>query len=114
YSGWRPHPPISVYRAPRGPVLLPVDRCPGPPGCGVTNPARRRRTCSIRRLSPVTSLDEQDLPLVPDLGTDVKKKVTVTVTQCSGEVILTADAPSTALRAVPLPRFAGQDEARQR
>ena len=27
------------------------------------------------------------------------------------EAVLTADAPSTALRAVPLPRFAGQDEA---
>jgi len=29
---------------------------------------------------------------------------------CSREANLTADAPSTALRAVPLPRFAGQDE----
>jgi hypothetical protein len=29
---------------------------------------------------------------------------------CSKETNLSADAPSTALRAVPLPRFAGQDE----
>ncbi len=28
---------------------------------------------------------------------------------CSVEVTVTANAPSTALRAVPLPRFAGQD-----
>ncbi len=32
----------------------------------------------------------------------------------SKAVSLSADAPSTAPRAVPLPRFAGQDEARQR
>ncbi len=29
---------------------------------------------------------------------------------CSEEAHLIADAPSTALRAVPLPRFAGQDK----
>ena len=32
---------------------------------------------------------------------------------CSKEVRLAADAPSTALRAVPLPRFAGEDKLKQ-
>ena len=35
--------PVPVKRAPRGPVLLPAERCPGPPGCGVTSPARGHR-----------------------------------------------------------------------
>ena len=36
--------PIPVQRAPRGGVLVPPGRFPGPPGSGVTNPARGRRT----------------------------------------------------------------------
>ena len=36
--------PIPVQRAPRGGVIMPPGRFPGPPGSGGTNPARRRRT----------------------------------------------------------------------
>jgi len=35
---------------------------PGPPGSGVTSPARRNRTRSIQRLSPV------DVPEVSEMG----------------------------------------------
>ena len=39
--------------APRAPVVVPAGPMPGPPGSGVTSPARRNRTRSINRLSPV-------------------------------------------------------------
>jgi hypothetical protein len=41
--------PFPVQRAPRGGVLMPPDRVPGPPECGVTSPARRRRIRSHLR-----------------------------------------------------------------
>ena len=34
---------VPVQRAPRRAVVMPPDRLPGRPGCGVTNPARGRR-----------------------------------------------------------------------
>jgi hypothetical protein len=46
--------------APRTPVIMPAGRCPEPPGSGVTKPARRNRTRSVSRPSPVTSLRERD------------------------------------------------------
>ena len=49
--------PVPVQRAPRRPVVLPDQRCPGPPGCGVTNPARGRRTRSSIGTSPATPLE---------------------------------------------------------
>jgi hypothetical protein len=52
---------IRAYSdAPRAPVIVPAGRCPEPPGSGVTNPARRNRTRSVSRPSPVTSLRERD------------------------------------------------------
>ena len=38
---------------PRAPVLVPAETMPGPPGSGVTSPARRNRTRPTDRLSPV-------------------------------------------------------------
>jgi hypothetical protein len=35
--------------APRAPVIVPAGSMPGPPGSGVTNPARRNRTRSVSR-----------------------------------------------------------------
>ena len=49
-------PPLRKSRlseAPRAPVVMPAGTMPGPPGSGVTSPARRNRTCSINWLSPV-------------------------------------------------------------
>jgi hypothetical protein len=37
--------------APRSPVVMPAGTMPGPPGSGVTSPARGNRTCSINRPS---------------------------------------------------------------
>ena len=34
-GGCHPPSPVPVQRAPRRPVVLPDQRCPGPPGCGV-------------------------------------------------------------------------------
>ena len=36
--------PAPVQRAPRGPVIVPAGRCPKPPECGVTKPARGDRS----------------------------------------------------------------------
>ncbi len=59
-----PGAPVVV---PEGHSSLPCANCvlflmPGPPGNGVTSPARRNRTRSIQRLSPV------DVPEVSELG----------------------------------------------
>jgi hypothetical protein len=49
-DGLRGHYPrrlgLGLRRAPRRPVLVPDERDPGPPECGVTSPARGHRTCS--------------------------------------------------------------------
>jgi hypothetical protein len=42
-----------LSEAPRTPVVMPEGTMPGPPGSGVTSPARRNRTRSINWLSPV-------------------------------------------------------------
>jgi len=42
-----------LSEAPRTPVVVPEGTMPGPPGSGVTSPARRNRTRSINWLSPV-------------------------------------------------------------
>ena len=46
-----------LSQAPGAPVVMPAGTMPKPPGSGVTSPARRNRTCSINRLSPVTPLE---------------------------------------------------------
>ena len=46
--------PAPVQRAPRGPVVVPDGRCPKPPECGVTSPARGNRSRSAVGTSPVT------------------------------------------------------------
>jgi hypothetical protein len=43
--------------APRAAVVMPPGSMPGPPGSGVTSPARRNRLRSIGRPSPATSLE---------------------------------------------------------
>jgi hypothetical protein len=58
--------------APRAPVIVPAGSMPGPPGSGVTSPARRNRTRPISRLSPVTSLRARLLLLVSNIVTVVK------------------------------------------
>jgi hypothetical protein len=74
-------PPLSQSsEAPRGPVVMPADAIPGPPGSGVTSPARRNRTRPINRLSPVTSLDGRDFGKVTNTGTNVKAAVALIVT----------------------------------
>jgi hypothetical protein len=51
--GRYPRPLSQSSEAPRRPVVMPADPMPGPPGSGVTSPARRNRTRPINRLSPV-------------------------------------------------------------
>jgi hypothetical protein len=53
--GCYPRRHTRLSGAPRAPVVMPAGTMPGPPGSGVTSPARRNRTRSINRLSPVTS-----------------------------------------------------------
>jgi hypothetical protein len=60
---WRnPHRRSRLSQAPGAPVVMPEESMPGPPGGGVTSPARRNRTRSIQRLSPV------DVPEVSEMG----------------------------------------------
>jgi hypothetical protein len=59
---------------------MPADSIPGPPGSGVTSPARRNRTRPINRLPPVTSLDGRDFGNVTNTGTNVKAYVAINVT----------------------------------
>ena len=66
---------------------------PGPPGSGVTSPARRNRTRSINRLSPVDvpSISEI-LRIVTERGTKVKEKVTKTGTGDNFRLYLLPDS----------------------
>jgi hypothetical protein len=50
--------------APRAPVVVPEGSMPEPPEDGVTSPARRNRTRSINRPSPVTSLERAGIVVV--------------------------------------------------
>jgi len=54
-----------LSEAPRAPVVMPAGTMPGPPGSGVTSPARGNRTRPIDRLSPVD---------VPSIGRDLIRK----------------------------------------
>jgi len=54
--GSYPHHRQRLSEAPRAPVVMPAGTMPGPPGSGVTSPARGNRTRSVNRPSPVTSL----------------------------------------------------------
>ena len=55
--------PVPVQRAPRRPVSRP-GVFPKPPENGVTSPARRNRTRSVNRPSPVTSLERASIVMV--------------------------------------------------
>src|SRR5580692_5992938 len=51
----------SYSDAPRTPVIVPAGPMPGPPGSGVTKPARRNRTRSVSRyVSRPRPFDERD------------------------------------------------------
>ena len=68
-----PRRPPRLSEAPRAPVVMPTGTMPGPPGGGVTSPARRNRTRPIQRLSPVDVPEVGDIrSIVADLGTPVK------------------------------------------
>ena len=60
------HRPLSQSsEAPRGPVVMPAESIPGPPGSGVASPARRNRTRSVFRcVSRARPFGERDLPNV--------------------------------------------------
>jgi len=58
--------------APRRPVIMPADPMPGPPGSGVTSPARGNRSRPVSRLSPVTTLRGRDSAYVTGKETNVK------------------------------------------
>jgi hypothetical protein len=47
--GRYPHHRSHLSGAPRAPVVMPAGTMPGPPGSGVTSPARRNRTRSMFR-----------------------------------------------------------------
>jgi len=72
--GRYPHRHSRLSGAPRAPVVMPAGTMPGPPGSGVTSPARRNRTRPINRLSPVDDPRLGEILLyVSHLGTFVKK-----------------------------------------
>ena len=50
-----------LSQAPGAPAVIPEGSIPGPPGSGVTSPARRNRTRSINRLSPVDAPDVSEM-----------------------------------------------------
>ena len=67
-SGRYPPPLSQSSEAPRGPVVMPADSIPGPPGSGVTSPARRNRTRPIDRLSPVDDPSKGGMILSNHIG----------------------------------------------
>src|ERR1700689_1188391 len=59
--------------APRAPVIVPAGSMPGPPGSGVTSPARRNRTRSVSRyVSRSRPFDERDDTMTFDHRRKVK------------------------------------------
>jgi hypothetical protein len=58
--------------APRGPVVVPAEAMPEPPGSGVTSPARENRTRPVNRPSPVTSLKRASDADITEMVTNVK------------------------------------------
>ena len=66
--------------APRGPVLVPAETMPEPPGSGVTSPARGNRTRPVNRPSPVTSLRWASLAQCNLYGDIRQEQVTVSET----------------------------------
>ena len=90
--GRDPHRHSRLSEAPRAPVVMPAGTMPGPPGSGVTSPARRNRARPVSRLSPVDAPSWVSLGYVTIIETYVNENVTNT---------LRADASSfTLLRAV--------------
>jgi hypothetical protein len=65
----------SCSGAPRGPVIVPAEPMPGPPGGRVTSPTRRNRTRPVSRSSPVTSLRGRDSMIVAEDRTNVKEYI---------------------------------------
>jgi hypothetical protein len=93
-GGCHPPSPVPVQRAPRRPVVLPDQRCPGPPGSGVQIRARAPhpapRSGMPREHDPRMS---EILYLVLETETNVNEKATAVVlsdircfprTNCSG------------------------------
>ena len=62
--------PAPVQRAPRGPVLVPAGRCPKPPECGVTKPARGDRSRCRLRIVSRNALHARDALNVTGMGTN--------------------------------------------
>ncbi len=67
--------PAPVQRAPRGPVLVPAGRCPKPPECGVTKPARGDRSRCRLRIVSRNALHARDALNVTGMGTTIKDRV---------------------------------------
>ena len=59
--GRYPHHQSRLSQAPGTPVVMPEGSIPRPPGSEVTSPARRNRTRSINRLSPVDAPDMSEM-----------------------------------------------------
>ena len=74
--GRYPHHQSRLSEAPRAPVVLPAGTIPGPPGSGVTSPARRNRTRPVSRLSPVDAPSWASWPYVTVSDTIVNRTVT--------------------------------------
>ena len=64
-----------LSKAPCTPVLMPAGSLPGPPGSGVTSPARRNRTRSINWLSPADVPDVSETAAVMVIAAAKSKAV---------------------------------------
>ncbi len=67
-----PPSPVPVQRAPRGPVVVPDDGAPEPPGNGLQNRARAPHSLRFQECPREGVPHERDLPKVAERGTFVK------------------------------------------
>jgi hypothetical protein len=67
-----PPSPVLVQRAPRGPVVVPDDGAPEPPGNGLQNRARAPHSLRFQECPREGVPHERDLPKVAERGTFVK------------------------------------------
>jgi hypothetical protein len=105
-----PHHRSRLSEAPRTPVVMPEGTMPGPPGSGVTSPARRNRTRSaIRCVSRSRPFGERDRPRLLSSRRQ-SQKVSICADESGGFVsgVFSARArhalDSLALPEIPLPR----------
>jgi len=98
--------PVPVQRAPRGPVLVPDDGAPEPPGSGVQIRARAplplRLFRSASREAPSTSGMRER---VTETGTIVNEKETQPECQCRASLCLVARSPKLSDRPVTRSRL---------